>query len=414
MALRPATSGQTVIANVTAVYSKSGIVRYTDPEPQALGYYQGSAFALAAATDNPPDEFGWRKPADYSGSLTKNEWARVSFQYSTWTTFSGSNTFIPGVPILKGLPKSFPLVCDQSLRLARNKALLELKDQTVNLGVAFKERQDTVNLVTELFTTLADSLKWVKTQIKAKKPKKPKKPGNPSRPTPGKEPRPTDPDWWKTPDAWLQYRYAIVPTMLDIFGAVEALEKRDNGHYDRYRVTVRGKSSKRLEGPKNLESRKISFGRYYAVNGQWVQTLTKMTYGARVRYDAKLVNPLYLSLSEAGVVNPLEVAWEATTLSFVADWALSVGDFCAAIDATLPYEFIGGSETTYVDWAANTTYYGPVTIVEHSGPATHFQFQRKAVDSFPWPDPFVLKQDPINLTRLADALSLISGALKSK
>lgn len=414
MALRPATSGQTAIANVTAVYSKSGIPRYSDPEPQALGYRQASAFARAAATENPPDEYGWRKPADYSGSLTKNEWARVSYQFTTWTTYSGSNSLLSGVPILKGLPQSFPLVCDQSLRLARNKALLELKDQTVNLGVAFKERQDTVNLVTELFSTLADSLKWVKAQIKAKKPKKPKRPGNPFRPTPWQEPRPTDPDWWKLPDAWLQYRYAIVPTMLDIFGAVEALEKRDNGHYDRYRVTVRGKSSKKLESPKSIGFYNGIFGRYYTVPGQWVQTLTKMTYGARVRYDAKLVNPFYLSLSEAGVVNPLEVAWEATTLSFVADWALSVGDFCAAIDATLPYEFIGGSETTYVDWAANTTYYGPVTIVEYSGPATHFQFQRKAVDSFPWPDPFVLKQDPINLTRLADALSLISGALKSK
>lgn len=399
MALRPATSGTTLIANQLATYSKAGTVRYSRQEPQALGTYQGSAFARAAATESIPDVItGWREPNEYSGSLTQNEWARISYKYTTWTTFAGSNSFLPGVPILKGLDTPFPACCDQSLRLARNKALLELKDQTVNLGVAFKERQDTVNLVTDLLKTMTDSVKWIKRQIKRKKKKKRREPPNE--------------DWKKLPDVWLQYRYAVVPTMLDIFGAVEALEKRDNGHYDRYMVTVRGKASRKLDKPKGIGSYSGTFGAHYTIPGQWVQTLQKLTYGARVRYDAKLVNPLYLSLSEAGVVNPLEVVWEATTLSFVADWAFSIGDFLAAVDATLPYEFIGGSETLFVDWAASTAYYGDFTLNEHKSPATHTQFIRSVVTAFPWPDPFVLKHDPMNYTRMADALSLLATAAR--
>jgi hypothetical protein len=298
--------------------------------------------------------------------------------------------------------------------LARNKGLLALKDQTVNLSVAFAERQDTVNLATDAVQTVIDFCKFIVAKKKKRKAKPPRA-KKPRRSMPKKyvPPPPSDEDWKKLPDCWLTWRYGVIPTILDVQGAIEALSKKDDGSYNRYMVTARGKSSYKLKEPMIAEQYTGYVGRYYPTTGTVTRRVLEMEYGARVRYDAYLTNILYLQLSEIGVTNLTQAAWEATTLSFVADWFLSVGDWLGALDATIPFTFRGGTETTYLKWSGETTLTGGnIVVEEHSGPGTHTQFERKTVSDFPFPDLFVLKQDPINSKRLADSIALLIGWVK--
>lgn len=397
---RAATSGYTVVPDEWCNYYKNGVLKYKELMPLAYGGARASQFARAAAVNNPRNSSGWRKPSDYSGTLTKYEvkWFWYEIKYTS-TTVSCSRSFQSPIPILAGL-SSFPQLCEGDLARARNKALLELKDQTVNLSLAFKERQKTVGLVTDAVNNAIRVIRRVKQTLRD--------PGRlralRSR-LKGK--------WKEIPDAWLLYRYGVVPTMLDAYGAIEALEKRDNGTYERYMITVRGKSTTVL--PPKLVSHEVGpYGRYWTVPNTVIDRwMLASKYGARVRYDAALTNSTYLRLSEVGITNPLEVAWELLSFSFVVDWFLSVGDWCTALDATLPFTFIGGSETIFVDWSGETRVENPIIQkLSDSGPATHKQFIRSAVTDFPSASPFVLKKNPFNFTRLADALSLLASLAK--
>lgn len=53
------------------------------------------------------------------------------------------------------------------------------------------------------------------------------------------------------------------------------------------------------------------------------------------------------TLARLGVTNPLSWLWELTTLSFVVDWFLKIGDFIDALDATVGLTFEKGCKTTF-------------------------------------------------------------------
>lgn len=399
MALRPATSGSTPVADLSAQFGQYGVVKFNEQLPKAIGGWRSSYFSRAAATNNPKNASGWRNPASYSGVLEKDEAIFADYISDSGDAF-GRNSFEGGIAMYAGVP-AYPACCSSDLSRARNKALLELKDQTVNLSLAWKERQDTIDMVTSCIKTAAGIVKGVKSYLRDPRKRKALR-----RKLVGK--------WKNAPEAWLMYRYGMLPTMLDAYGTCEALDKRDNGTYDRYMCTVRGKSTTAYKG-KRLSLTNYQFGRYYAMAGTRETLLLPGSYGARVRYDGALTNANYLRFSEVGVTNPLEIIWEGITFSFIADWFTSIGDWCAALDATVPFTFIGGTETVFMKWSGQTVYKttaGSLTIHAGGSPGFGRRFNRSKVDSFPWPTPFVLKEDPINVVRLADALSLLTSLCK--
>jgi len=394
MALRPASSGTTYYASFLAEFGV-GNSKETKLEYDKKASY----FFRAAATSNPINESGWRNPANYSGVLEKYEHIVINYtEYGDGVY--GRNSYESGVTMYAGIP-DYPGCCSSDLKRARNKALLELKDQSINLSLAWKERQETVDLVTSAITNVISIVRGVKTYLR-----NPRRRKQLLRKLKGK--------WKDAPEAWLLYRYGISPTMLDAYGAVEALNKRDNGTYDRYMCTVRGKSTTAFKRSL-LSSSNTLVGRFWPMPATVKRFRDAGSYGARVRYDCKLTNAVYLRFSEVGVTNPLEMIWEGITFSFIADWFTSIGDFVSALDATVPFTFVGGSETIFVNWAGHTeitSSRGSVSFVVNT-PASGRKFNRSTVSGFPFPDPFVLKQDPINLTRLADALSLLTSTCKS-
>jgi hypothetical protein len=116
----------------------------------------------------------------------------------------------------------------------------------------------------------------------------------------------------------LSLTYAVKPLLADVFGAVTALEKRNEIPWIK---TVRASASDELDV-------KLSSTGHLTADNVWDQYYEVMGgYETRAALTFQVDNPFLYSLSQLGLLNPLNLAWELTTLSFVADWFLPIGDW---------------------------------------------------------------------------------------
>lgn len=109
----------------------------------------------------------------------------------------------------------------------------------------------------------------------------------------------------------LEIQYGWGPTIADIHSILEVLDS----DYPSAKITGRGRSggsTSRGGGDYNWEFEGV---RYY--------TCRKTAY-------VSVENPLLYRLNQAGVINPLTVAWELVPFSFVIDWFVPVGNWLAA------------------------------------------------------------------------------------
>lgn len=221
-----------------------------------------------------------------------------------WGGFNSLNTF-DSIYVPQGIPNSWR---DRALTKAR----LAMKDQTVNLGVAFAERDKTAKLLGDTALSLANAARdlrrgrWKRAAetLGITKPRRPRGSSLTSK--------------------WLEYRYGWEPLLQDVYGSCEALAKR---HNQDWRVTGKGSVQEpinvaRMNGPRETDH---GFGKASGMRGVFV------------RVDAIKENDLLLAMSSLGVTNPGAIAWELVPFSFVVDWALPIGDFLNQVDAMLGY-----------------------------------------------------------------------------
>jgi hypothetical protein len=311
---------------------------------------------------------------------------------------------------------------------AETLALGKFSKASVDLSVAFLERKQTVNMLTQWCTATVRMLRdlkkgrWVKhyktSSTKTWKWDK----GVPRGWTPEalRQWRSGEPIT-AVKNAWLTTRYGIAPSIMDIMGAVEAIEHADAGSFDRYIATAH---SRRFEAESGvLPPRNTTLG--------WLYTLPVIVTGSKfrkhevmVRLDATIDDSFYLSLQDVGVTNPLLTAWEVTPYSFVLDWAVGVGDFLSAINAwNTGYVFKAGSVTRYYDLDIIEHYAPPAPTqysyqdmqVEMPIPARRHNtgFTRATYSTPPFPS-VVVKRNPLNFERMWDSIFLLSNVLGDK
>lgn len=121
------------------------------------------------------------------------------------------------------------------------------------------------------------------------------------------------------PDAaanvWLEYSYAVRPLLSDVFGALSALEKRyKQPNVVTTRARVESELSCKLTATGGPKGDHMDW--YYTAEG---------SHGAAAKLSFEIDNPFLYTLSQVGLTNPLNVAWELVPFSFVVDWFIPVG-----------------------------------------------------------------------------------------
>lgn len=204
--------------------------------------------------------------------------------------------------------------------------LTKLKAQKVNLSVAVGERKQTYKMITGLATSLSSTAPLV-TQMASRNRKVSEGAARKFvRLVLGQSMSAASK---KAANILLAYKYGLKPLLNDIQGLAEEVARiemeKDSILTLRHKAKLSRPASKELPG------------RYLAS-----QTgTTDVTCYARYKRG-----PL-ANASTLGLTNPASLAWELTTLSFVLDWAIGVGDFLNRIDATLGLTFIDGGVTIF-------------------------------------------------------------------
>lgn len=139
--------------------------------------------------------------------------------------------------------------------------------------------------------------------------------------------------------AWLGWSYGVKPLLTDIYAAIDTVKGADKQPY--YELeTVRTRLSDNLY----KEFSHSSPNGYGGTN-----TFTHTHDSSRIvsgNMTFVCNNPVLRSLDQVGLTNPLSVAYELVTLSFVLDWFIPVGDFIQNIVPPLGVDFVRGTVTT--------------------------------------------------------------------
>lgn len=363
----------------------------------------------------------WRNPLPYSANLTEGDIGYFNGYTGFLSKLDGSSVeqygrllcgnydvVTPGVPQFDGTLQA----------RAEIKALSNLKNQKVNLAVAFGERKETAKLVAGTLQGLAKAARSLrKRDVRGVAEGLGLVGKGRTRPTLDRlgrtvAPPHGDPFGSNFHQKWLELQYGWRPLYQDVYGVVQALHEKDTEDPKRYSTAVKATLRQDVL---NIFDKRVA----YTCTTRSRRIVAKEF--CMVRLDYYLENPLLQTLSQLGITNPGEVAWELVPFSFVADWFTPIGSWLGSMDAALGWRFRTGSLSRKITqefeyWLNPTTdrYYTSLGAYG-SGSSRSLRFDRIVYSSTPWPR-FPGFKNPLDHSgqHLANALALFSSALAGK
>lgn len=139
-----------------------------------------------------------------------------------------------------------------------------------------------------------------------------------------------------TTSKWLEYRYGWSPLVHSIYDAFQTLMLK----LDAIPVVVKARRTVSSERQIVLNSPGLSSSTSLLTSGT-IKESTRVEYGIKFRPRSRKEIYDWTSL------NPVGIAWELTPLSFVADWAVNIGEQLSLWENTILFadQFISGYET---------------------------------------------------------------------
>lgn len=354
----------------------------------------------------------------YSFSRTM-EFKPVIEYWNTVSAFGGDSTNKSGYMLSDAFmtTKYFPFVFSDQTRLENmvtRKLLSRLKDQDVNLGVAYAEHKKLAESFLSAVPRIAKAYLALKRgqldqAVKQLLPNADKyhdvtvyfsKTGKRL-----KRPYTRRVGAAQAHSQWLELQYAWKPLINDIYGAAVAVAKA-NLHVSRNKVSASITQKQgdvvvvNVMGQKKVIKTEI-MTRNYIVTSQAV---------------AYFSSDSIASAASLGLTNPAEIAWELMPYSFVIDWFLPIGNYLSTLDADYGHTFLGGSRTYYLwrkfdgivnlepDIAYNGKQFGVNGAFKGSG--VTLQISRQPLTSFPRP-PLPSFKNPFSLLHITNALALL-------
>jgi len=375
--------------------------------------YKGQVYTRTAGWVFPPKKPkvqapSWRPPKPYACTLQEGD----------ITHFNGTDGYAfasnPGITVytVGDLPVAssrYPVGCpaipsfDSGLESrAVIKALSKLKENKVNLAVAFFERAETAELLVGTLAGLAKAARSLRNGDMRGVAK-----------GLGLSGKPKAPKGQNFPQKWLELQYGWRPLYNDVFDAVSALHAADQAVPDRYAKTVTGSVKVKRE----VNAKPIGSGGAQTLR---CATRSREEEGCFVRLDYYLTNPFLASLSALGITNPAEVIWERVPFSFAIDWFLPVGNYLSGFDAALGYEFRAGSCSRLFrrDWegwiypSRDNPLYIP-QVVTGTCRTKQMALTRTVYSSSPLPRiPSFKNPFPYGSTHIANAIALLASSLR--
>lgn len=295
------------------------------------------AYALKRAHKEfiPVNPFSYKRTLDdgtrYIGNFVK---VTVGTGYKEYTQYTGIGW---AHSIVDAAYHSLePSVITAMHGMAKNKLLLKIKDQKVNLAQAFAERKQTVDLIASSVTkllgvyhalrrgNLALASQTLGIAVSKRELKRSRRRS--------KSLTDANEDW--ASERLLELQYGWKPLLSDIYGSIDELSrKKPTWNY------IRAKAAQKKE-----EEFKTT------VKTSTYTALTELSVSHQIKYGIWFTsdNSLMRSASQIGLSNPALIAWELTPWSFVVDWFIPIGNYISTFDATSGLSFVDGYSTSFV------------------------------------------------------------------
>lgn len=355
-------------------------------------------------------------PLPYSVTLTYSPKVTYRRAYTHHHWFYGSTTSIYEQPqvwwsdnrnALGSVLQDYATIVEGVDADLDNKLLSRLKGQSVSVGLMFAERKKTNDL---LISTLERLLR-AKSMIRHPKLLFRELYGRkPSRWEARKLVRVAQHASAKAQtvsDAWIMYRYAWMPLVLDCRDALRALATQQA---KMYRYSVRADAKLLFES----DPRRVSFAGQGDLDVQ-----VKGFYGSHIKCFYDVTNPLATAWSS--LADPLQQAWDFVPFSFIVDWFCDVSTALDLRSATWGTTFTAGyrsrmssrtitsapvksSSSYWWDGGMNTETYETVVV-----PADRIDItvDRTVLTAFPDLHLVFPLEEGLNVTRVFDLAALL-------
>ncbi|DAD50311.1 TPA_asm: maturation protein [ssRNA phage Gerhypos.4_34] len=279
-----------------------------------------------ASISNRKSESGWRSPSAWRHSTLFVTPQPISADFAQHFPVPGERDSVITYSLGAGWDGSYDGYPDLLSGVEDKliiKALTKLKNQKVNYAQNFAEREQAVKLCVSTLRRIAKT-------VDAFKSKNPKKLWDSIKGNEGKR-------GYVVPQSWLEVQYGWSPLMSDVHSACQQIADREKDAKANRATVVAGYKTGQSRGFQKPS--KIT--RLFGISG-----ISEYSAQCKIRLDYVLDSPVIQSLSQAGITNPLSIAWELAPYSFVVDWFVPVGAYLNVLDAALAWNFLGGSYST--------------------------------------------------------------------
>jgi len=212
--------------------------------------------------------------------------------------------------------------------------------------------------------------------------------------------------------AWLEYQYGWKPFLKDVddaFKLLSDMQDRSDFNISSVRTRLKREVIDSINSPTNLTS-------FAGISlGGSILTSWELSGSATWRFSIRELN----TLGKLGLINPLSVAYNLATLSFVADWFIPIGSYIDALDVPMRFSHVGG---TYGYKATGTVVYSGLrpsqagwTLTSHNLQTSNRVYvQRRPMTGLPTPKlaDLSFKAD-LGLQRAVSATALLSQTVRN-
>lgn len=210
-------------------------------------------------------------------------------------------------------------------------------------------------------------------------------------------------------ERYLEYVYGWKPLVSDIYGLIDLAKSKA------VKPLILGASSSSRSVDDLPVYKSIDTSHGIVTNIGPIKTKSRVRCNLYARLDPNHAG--LRSLNQLGLLNPISLAWELASFSFVVDWLLPIGPVLNALSAPAGLLFVNGSLSNRISqsgpyeqwWNGNDDY---ATGTHGSGTARYEGYYRQELTTWPLPG-FWFDSDPFRGDRIFKALALSIASTRS-